>query len=121
MASVLLRTKYWSFRSCFYKCMLRTISTNTCCVIHVVIVQSMCLQKKEAEKTKGYCEALSNIVLAEFSYLHSQLLADLRTTFGEMLAQQAEFHTAVSRLIVHVSCGAVLCQEKAVLCCCMYI
>ena len=50
-------------------------------------------------KTKGYCEALSNIVLAEFSYLHSRLIADLRTTFGEMLAQQAEFHTAVSSLM----------------------
>ena len=50
-------------------------------------------------KTKGYCEALSNIVLAEFSYLHSGLIADLRTTFGEMLAQQDEFHTAVSSLM----------------------
>ena len=66
---------------------------------HVTIAQVFYLYKKEAVKTKGYCEALSYIVLAEFSYLHSRLIADLQTTFGEMLAQQAEFHTAVSSLM----------------------
>ena len=77
-----------------YLCMLMMYFS-----IHVTIAQVFYLYKKEAVKTKGYCEALSYIVLAEFSYLHSRLIADLQTTFGEMLAQQAEFHTAVSSLM----------------------
>ena len=51
--------------------------------------------KKEAEVMKQYTEAINNIVLAEFNYLHGRLITDFRDMFGEFLSKQADFHSSV--------------------------
>lgn len=46
---------------------------------------------------KMNCETLHNIVLAEFDYLHRNLVADFRYIVGLYLRKQADFHLQVSR------------------------
>lgn len=50
------------------------------------------------------CETLHNIVLAEFDYLHRNLVADFRYIVALYLRKQADFHLQVNhnaRLIGH--------------------
>ena len=42
------------------------------------------------------CETLHNIVLAEFDYLHRNLVADFRYIVGLYLRKQADFHLQVN-------------------------
>ena len=44
---------------------------------------------------KQYTEAINNIVLAEFNYLHGRLITDFRDMFGEFLSKQTDFHSNV--------------------------
>jgi len=53
------------------------------------------MQKKNAETMKQNCETLHNIVLAEFDYLHRNLIADFRYMIALYLRKQADFHLQV--------------------------
>lgn len=48
--------------------------------------------KKDAETMKINCETLHNIVLAEFDYLHQNIVADFRYIVSLYLRKQADFH-----------------------------
>jgi len=60
------------------------------------------MQKKNAETMKQNCETLHNIVLAEFDYLHRNLIADFRYMIALYLRKQADFHLQVLLLFVEV-------------------
>lgn len=46
---------------------------------------------------KMNCETLHNIVLAEFDYLHQNIVADFRYIVSLYLRKQADFHLQVNR------------------------
>jgi len=48
---------------------------------------------------KQNCETLHNIVLAEFDYLHRNLIADFRYMIALYLRKQADFHLQVFSII----------------------
>ena len=69
------------------------------------------LQKKDAETMKMNCETLHNIVLAEFDYLHRNLVADFRYIVALFLRKQADFHLQVNHILNVRQFGHCICHS----------